>query len=313
MADLTSTERVLKDAVSQIRGFHRIVTQRVGALNTQYLGRARPLAESRLLFEIGAHGAPVRELGARLDLDSGFVSRMLRALEHEGMVRTAKIAGGDGRARFSRLTGAGKAELRKLNELSDKLALSILKPLSSKQSQKLIVAMAEVERLLRASAVALKIENPSSHDAVWCLNQYFEELNVRFRTGFDPALSISAAANELTAPRGYMVLARLYGQPLGCGALKVTSKTLGEIKRMWIAKHARGLGLGRRILSELEGIARGRNLRILRLETNESLKEAQSLYRNSGYVEVDPFNDEPYAHHWFEKRIKRLVAPTLRT
>ena len=78
---------------------------------------------------------------------------------------------------------------------------------------------------------------------------------------------------------------------------------------MWIAKHARGLGLGRRILSELEGIARGRNLRILRLETNESLKEAQSLYRNSGYVEVDPFNDEPYAHHWFEKHIKRLVAP----
>lgn len=177
----------------------------------------------------------------------------------------------------------------------------------------MILAMAEVGRLLRASAVALKIENPSSHDALWCLKQYFDELNARFRTGFNPALSISAVAKELTAPRGYMVLARLHGRPIGCGALKVTSKTLGEIKRMWIAKDARGLGLGRRILSELEGIARRRNLRILRLETNETLKEAQSLYRKSGYVEVDPFNNEPYAHHWFEKHMKRLAAPPERT
>ena len=139
-----------------------------------------------------------------------------------------------------------------------------------------LTAMAEVERLLRASAVVLEVEKPSGHDAVWCLDQYFQELDVRFRKGFDPALSIPAAADQLTPPKGYLVLARLFGQPIGCGGLKITGREIGEVKRMWVATHARGLGIGRRILSELERIARTRRLKILRLETNESLKEAQS-------------------------------------
>jgi GNAT superfamily N-acetyltransferase len=160
-----------------------------------------------------------------------------------------------------------------------------------------------LEGLLRASAVELNIENPSSQDAVRCLERYFQELTARFRKGFDPALSNSAAADELTPPKGYLVVARLHGQAVACGALKVTDHMTGEVKRMWVAPHARGLGLGRRILRELERMARIRKLKILRLETNESLKEAQSLYRTSGYTEVDAFNDEPYAHHWFEKHL----------
>jgi GNAT superfamily N-acetyltransferase len=72
---------------------------------------------------------------------------------------------------------------------------------------------------------------------------------------------------------------------------------------MWVAPSARGLGVGRRILSELEQRARRRAVGLLRLETNETLKEAGGLYRSAGYVEVDAFNDEPYAHHWFEKRL----------
>ena len=66
--------------IQQIRAFNRTVTRRLGVLNEKYLGRDRPLAESRLLFEIGSEGAEVRELRARLGLDSGFLSRMLRTL-----------------------------------------------------------------------------------------------------------------------------------------------------------------------------------------------------------------------------------------
>ena len=72
---------------------------------------------------------------------------------------------------------------------------------------------------------------------------------------------------------------------------------------MWIAPDARGLGLGRRLLGELERLAREARAAVIRLETNQALREAISLYRRSGYVEVDAFNDEPYAHHWFEKRL----------
>ena len=72
---------------------------------------------------------------------------------------------------------------------------------------------------------------------------------------------------------------------------------------MWVAESARGLGIGRRLLGELERRARPRGARVVRLETNGALTEAIGLYRSAGYREVDAFNDEPYAHHWFEKRL----------
>jgi ribosomal protein S18 acetylase RimI-like enzyme len=72
---------------------------------------------------------------------------------------------------------------------------------------------------------------------------------------------------------------------------------------MWTAPSARGLGVGRRILAHLEELARRRSLPLLRLETNRTLSEAQALYRSSGFREVGAFNDEPYAHHWFEKSL----------
>ena len=72
---------------------------------------------------------------------------------------------------------------------------------------------------------------------------------------------------------------------------------------MWVAPAARGLGLGRRLLASLEAEAAASGARTVRLETNQTLVEAISLYRASGYREVAPFNDEPYAHHWFEKTL----------
>jgi GNAT superfamily N-acetyltransferase len=161
--------------------------------------------------------------------------------------------------------------------------------------------MATVERLMRASAVRIAAEAPEHREARWCFDRYFAELKGRFETGFDPAKSISAEDRELTPPAGVLVIARLDGRPIGCGALKVKGGGVGEVKRMWVSPDARGLGVGRRILEELEARAPGFGLATLRLETNKSLAEAQALYRSCGYIEVPPFNDEPYADHWFEK------------
>src|SRR5256885_2074440 len=155
---------------------------------------------------------------------------------------------------------------------------------------------------LARGAVRLSVEDPDSPAARYCLERYFAELAVRFETGYDPARGISAAPAELTPPQGYFVLATLNEEPVGCGALKCHA-AYGEIKRMWVATSARGLGLGTRILLRLEDLARERGLPLLRLETNKALTEAQSLYRRNGYCEVPAFNDEPYAHHWFEKTL----------
>jgi GNAT superfamily N-acetyltransferase len=177
----------------------------------------------------------------------------------------------------------------------------VLAPLGAAQQARLIAAMGEVERLMRASAVRIAAEPANSADARWCVAQYFRELGERFDAGFDPARSISADAPELTPPSGVFVIARLAGRPIGCGALKVKQRRVGEVKRMWVDGEARGLGIGRRLLAALEAEARHFGLDTLRLETNRSLIEAQALYRRAGYREVAPFNDEPYAHHWFEK------------
>ena len=289
------------DAVTQVRSFNRTVTRRIGVLDGDFLGRHRSLGASRLLFEIGAEGIEIRELRSRLGLDSGYTSRLLRALEAEGLVRT-RAAPSDARVRYAVLTAAGRREVAVLDRLSDTAAEALLEPLTAKQRAALTSAMMAVETLLLAGAVRLDVEDPTSAAARYCLRRYYEELAARFDQGFDPARSISAAAEELTPPRGFFVLATIDGDPVGCGALKCHAK-YGEIKRMWVAAASRGLGVGKRILHRLEELARERRLPLLRLETNKALVEAQALYKSSGYREVGAFNDEPYADHWFEKRL----------
>jgi DNA-binding MarR family transcriptional regulator/GNAT superfamily N-acetyltransferase len=290
------------EQVRQVRSFNRTVTQRIGALDQSYLDRGRPLGEARLLYEIGTGGADIRDLRARLALDSGYLSRLLRSLERQGLV-VARRTAGDARVRRATLTRRGCKEVEEYDRRSDAFAASVLAPLSSAQRDRLVAAAAEVERLLRASAVDIQAEPPDGADSLWCLEQYFRELSERFETGFDPARSLAPTAGDLTRPAGCFLVARLAGQPIGCGALKIQDRESGEIKRMWVAASARGLGVGRRILEALEERAREVGLGVLRLETNRTLEEALALYRKSGYREVAPFNDEPYAHHWFEKSL----------
>jgi DNA-binding MarR family transcriptional regulator len=288
--------------VQHIRAFNRTVAQRLGVLNEKYLGRDRPYVESRLLFEIGMNGATVRALRARLGVDSGFLSRLLRTLERKGLAAT-QTCPTDGRVRCVRLSRSGSAELRRLNALSDRLAQSMLEPLTQTQSQRLLAAMAEVEALLRASSVEIAREDPSSRDAQSCYARYFAELDERFRSGFDLRKGVSYDIGDFEQPRGCLLVARLCGEPVGCGGLRVLERGVGEIKRMWISPQARGIGLGRRLLIELEREAKRRRMAKVRLDTNRSLSEALKLYRSSGYEEIERFNDNPYAHHWFEKKL----------
>jgi DNA-binding MarR family transcriptional regulator/GNAT superfamily N-acetyltransferase len=290
------------DMVDQVRRFNRTVTQRIGALSDAYLSRDRSLGQARVLWEIGPDGSDVWRLRSRLDLDSGYLSRILRSLENDGLVVVA-ASDADRRVRSARLTERGLAERRLLDQCSDDLAASILEPLSPAQRARLTAAMAEVERLLVASAVQVTECDPRHPNARFCLRAYFSELARRFEGGFDPGLSISAADDELTPPAGLMLVATLHSEPVGCGALKLHEDDPAEIKRMWVAPTVRGLGLGRRLLAQLEGHAADRGARAVRLETNGALAEAISLYQAAGYREVPAFNDEPYAHHWFAKML----------
>ncbi len=206
------------------------------------------------------------------------------------------------------LTSAGRAERAELDRLSDDAAGAILSPLSDRQRDRLITAMADVERLLTASAIQLTGTDPRLPAARACLRAYFTELAGRFDRGFDPAQSIPADDAELTPPAGLLLVASLHGEPVGCGAVKLHGAGPAEIKRMWVSPAARGLGLGRRVLASLEAHATAAGASAFRLETNRALAEAISLYRSAGYREVPAFNDERYADHWFEKAAGRRSA-----
>src|SRR5690606_36108244 len=168
-----------------VRRFNRTVTHRIGALDDHYLARDRPLGEARVLWEIGEDGCELRILRMRLGLDSGYLSRMLRSLEAAGLV-TVVPSDRDRRVRTAKLTRRGVAERRVLDRRSDELARSMVEALPDAKRDRLVSAMAEVERLLTAAQIEIAPVDPAEAMAQHCLREYFTELDQRLPFGFDP-------------------------------------------------------------------------------------------------------------------------------
>ncbi|MBV1935374.1 GNAT family N-acetyltransferase [Streptomyces sp. BV286] len=282
--------------VRTLRRFNRYFTRRIGVLDDHYLGQDRPLGEARLLFEIGA-GASLRELRTRLGLDAGYLSRMVRALQRQELVRVT-VHPADSRLRLAELTETGRAELAEQNRRADGLAEGLLRGLSTEQRGRLTEAVAVAERLLRLAAVEVRAVDAGSADARACLAGFAAELDERFPEGYDTA--------DLVPPEEIAVLLVAYEEEraVGCGALCALDAGTAEIRHLWIHPDARGLGLGRRLLTDLERTAAGRGHHVVRLDTHEVLTEAAAMYRTSGYTEIPAYDDNPHAGYWFEKPLR---------
>jgi DNA-binding MarR family transcriptional regulator/predicted GNAT family acetyltransferase len=291
------------DEIAQVRRFHRLVMQRAGVLDDHFLGRDRPMGESRLLYEIGPDGADLRDLRQRLDLDSGYVSRLVKGLRRKGLIRLSP-GSTDQRIRQARWTAAGRREVRELNRRSDKATAALLEKLPSAQRARLVAAMTEVHRLLQLAGFTIERVDPGSPAGRWCVAQYFAELDRRFEKGFDPGASLSADDRDLMPPRGAFLVGSIDGRTVAGSAIKKISPGVASLKRMWVDDSVRGLGIGRRMLAAAEAEAKRLGLTTIRLETNGTLKEAIQLYQSAGYREVPAFNDDPYAQHWFEKTLQ---------
>lgn len=286
--------------VARVRRFNRIVTAESGALDTSFLGRGRPLCAARVIVAVGQGIADVAELRAHLGLDSGLTSRLLRGLEAEELLATAPHPE-DGRRRTVRLTDAGEREFGAYERLSDERAEAVLARAPDREA--LLDAMDRVAAVLGRDRISLGEADPHSGPARAALAAYCEELSRRFEDGFDVARSRDPQAQDMTRPRGVFLLAMSDGVPVGCAGLKGDGGPVGEVKRLWVAPAARGLGLSRRIMAAVEEAARSLGMTRLRLDTNRALPEATRLYRNTGWTEIAPFNDDPYADVFFEKRL----------
>ena len=206
--------------------------------------------------------------------------------------------------RQARLTAAGLAERTELDRRSDAFARSVLEPLTERQRVELAAAMGEVERLLAASIIRIDVADPAGPDARWCFERYFAELAERFDAGFDPARSIPAQAHELSPPAGVLLVASLRQEPVGCGAVKFHGSDRARSSGCGSIAAARGLGPGHAASCRNSSATRGTREQppCASTRTGRSPRPSRSTGK-TGYREVDAFNDEPYAHHWFEKRL----------
>jgi DNA-binding MarR family transcriptional regulator/ribosomal protein S18 acetylase RimI-like enzyme len=285
-----------------LRRFNRSYTQRIGALEDSFLGLGLPLGAARMLFEIGHGPTTVAELRARLGLDSGYVSRLLRGLEAKRLI-ALETDPADRRRRTVRLTAKGRATWRRLEERSEELAHRLVEPLTDRQRQRLTDALATADLLVRAATVSLDVVDPAGPGARSAVAAYFAELDRRFPTGFAPGDAATADVAAMRAPAGCFVLASSDGEPVACGGVQTIGDRIGEVKRMWVHDEWRGAGLGSRLLRRLEDEARALGHRTVRLDTNGTLTEAIAMYGRAGYRPIERYNDNPYAQAWFEKRL----------
>lgn len=288
------------DPIARVRRFNRAVTSAVGALDHSFLRRGRPLGAARVLNAIGHGREGVAEIRDYLGLDSGLMSRLLRGLEQEKLV-TVGAAPEDARRRIASLTPAGRAEFAAYERLSNRQAKGILG--RHGRPEALLAAMDLIAATLLRDRVEMREVDPRSAEARDCLRAYYTELAARFDRGFDVSLSRDPEAAAMMRPRGAFLLAVADGLPLGCVGLKGTDADYAEIKRLWVAPSARGLGLAHRLMEEAEEAARGLGVTTLRLDTNSALPEALALYRGTGWTEIPRFNDDPYPDFFFEKRL----------
>jgi len=149
--------------------------------------------------------------------------------------------------------------------------------------------------------ISIEADDPESTEARACLQAYYDSLSAAIGEVFDPARSRDPDRAALRPPIGAFFVARRGGAPIGCVGLKGDGSPTGEIKRLWVAPAARGAGLARRLMATAETRARALGMTRLRLDTNRALTAAIAMYRKTGWREIAAFNDEPYAHHWFEK------------
>lgn len=288
--------------IARFRRFARAVTTEVGALDHSFLGRGRPLGVARVLNAIGQGRTDIADIRDYLGLDSGLMSRLLRTLEDEGLI-TIMPDPADGRRRIATMTPAGVTEFAAYEDISNSRAETLFQ--KHPHPEALLAAMDLVASALGRDCITIEITDPRSEMSANCLQEYYAELAQRFEGGFDVARSADPDALDMVAPRGTFLLAMSDGLPIGCAGLKGTDKGYAEVKRLWIAPSARGLGLARKLMQAIEDSARDLGITTLRLDTNRALPEAIKLYRSSGWTEIDRFNDDPYPDFFFEKRLEQ--------
>jgi DNA-binding MarR family transcriptional regulator/GNAT superfamily N-acetyltransferase len=289
------------DPIARLRRFNRAVVREAGALDTSYMGRGRPLGAARVLHLVRPEGTDVALIRATLGLDSGLMSRFLRALEREHLIET-RTDPSDRRRSIAHLTAAGQAEIAAYLAIIHAHSAEVLAK-SGSRADELLAAMDLIATVLNRDHVEIRPTDPDATEAIDCVRAYFTELARRVGgIGADAFSLPDPAAQSYRPPYGCFLVAWSDELPVACGSLRLIDTATAEVKRVWVHPSARGQGLARRMMSALENEARALGYSRLRLDTNSALTEAVALYRAMGWTEIPPYTAPP-ADIWLGKAL----------
>lgn len=287
------------DAIARLRRFNRAVTREVGALDTSFLGRGRPLGAARVLQLVQPDGTDVALIRDRLALDSGLLSRFLRSLEREGLITTASDPA-DRRRRIARLTEAGREEMAAYDAIGRDSAARIIARAGARAAE-VVAAMDLIATLLNRDQLAIRPADPDTPEALACLQAYFDELLARVPAAQAGMFTLpDPQSDSYRPPQGRFLIAWSDDLPVGCVSLRPLGGGVAEVKRLWVHDSARGQGLARRLMTAIEDEARAMGVSLLKLDTNSALSEALALYRATDWTATAPYTGLP-ADTWLEK------------
>ncbi len=289
------------DPVARLRRFNRAVTRASGALETSFMGRGRPLGAARVLHLVRAEGTDVADIRAQLGLDSGLLSRFLRALEREHLIET-KTDPTDRRRSIARLTQAGQAEVAAYLALIHDQSTDVLAKAGARADE-VLAAMDLIATVLNRHQVDIRPADPDAPEALACQRAYFDEVVARVPAARPEHFPLpDPHSDSYRPPQGRFLIAWSDELPVACVALRALEDNTAEVKRLWVHASARGQGLSRRMMATIEAEARAMGHQRLRLDTNAALTEAIALYRATGWTDIAPYTTPP-ADVWMGKAL----------
>ncbi|MBS0408304.1 MAG: MarR family transcriptional regulator [Proteobacteria bacterium] len=286
----------LAETVAAVRDFTRFYTRKVGALDETHLGSGFTLGEARVLHELAqSRDQTAKRLGEALDLDAGYLSRILRRFEETGVViRTPDPS--DGRSARLTLTATGRAGFDTLNETTVARWRQMLSTLSDDQRADVTAAMALVRGVLdptpdrAARAAAVKLRDPVPGDLGWVVERHAVLYGREYGWGpeFEAVVAEMAAqlvrAMQWPGARGW--IAELEGRRVGCVFLvpEPDAPGVARLRLLLLEPEARGLGLGQRLTDACLAFARAEGYREVVLWTHTVLTAARAIYASRGFV-----------------------------
>jgi DNA-binding MarR family transcriptional regulator/N-acetylglutamate synthase-like GNAT family acetyltransferase len=283
-------ETVDKAQVEAVRRFSRFYTRRIGVLHEGYLGSSLSLTQGRVIYEMAQHDTTTAAaLGTDLDLDAGYLSRLLKGFEVDGLIERHPSAT-DGRQSVLTLTAAGRAVFNQINSRSRDEISSMLACLTPSKRRQLVADMTRIERdveqrPLQSHDIILRPHRAG--DMGWIINRhaviYAEEY------GWDitfEALVAKVAAEfieNFKPGREFCWVAENDGAILGSAFVVYVSEAVAKLRLVYVEKDARGTGLGRRLLDEAMSFARNAGYKRMTLWTNDVLIPARRMYETAGF------------------------------